>query len=124
MSKINKKKIQEDFKISRFHFRRYKKRQGNSKRKHPKLIVYENKNQFGYMGLTHSKSKGSKHKNIKLSYNPEFISNGERSKEPAYLRKKIEYDKKKNFGGREKSYILHPQDRAEIERYLRKHKKR
>lgn len=106
----------------KFHFRRYKKKQGKSKERHPKLIVDEDGNKYGFMGLTSNKFKGKGHKNIPLKYNPD-LREKDKSKH-SYLRRKIEYDKKKNFGGRLKYYALHPDDRKLIEDYVSKRKKK
>ena len=106
-----------------FKFRRYKKKQGNLRVKHPKLIVDEYDDEFGYMGLTSRKKKGRGHNNYPLRHNPEFI-NGVRKKEQSYLRKKIEYDNKKLFGDIEKNFILHEEDKNDLIPYVNKRKKK
>lgn len=53
-----------------FHFRRYKKEEGKSKKRHPKLIVDEKVSSYGYMGLTENSKKGKHHRNIPLLKNP------------------------------------------------------
>ena len=106
-----------------FKFRRYKKRQGKKKVKHPKLIVDDYKDEFGFMGLTSSKYKGRGHKNIELLDNPQS-SKGFRKKEKSYLRRKIEYDNKQLFGEIDTDYNLSKRDKKKIIEYVNKHKKR
>lgn len=101
-----------------FDFRRYKKRQGNSYERHPKLIVDEKSTQYGYMGLTESKYKGKHHRNIPIS-NPKKGDN-----RPSYLRRKIEYDTKNNFGDVLVDYRLSDEDIDKIIKYLNKHVKK
>lgn len=102
----------------KFHFRAYKKEEGKSKQKHKKLIVDE----YGYMGLTSKAKKGKGHKNIELKNNPNLKNKDPKMK--SYLRKKIEYDKKKKFGNEIKYYQLHPEDKVIIENYVQKHKRK
>ena len=102
-----------------FKFRRYKKKQGKKGVSHPKLIVDKHQNQLGFMGLTSSKSKGKRHKNIQLKTNPQ---KGNLSK--AYLRRKIEYDKEKMFDEVLKDYQLDQDDIEFIKAFVDKHKKR
>ena len=103
-----------------FSFRKYKKVEGgkNKKGKHPKLIVDENKTQFGFMGLTESRKRGH-HKNIELSKNPE-----KGNFNPAYIRKELRYDDKENFYERLKNYNLSEKDKQLILKYLEKSKKK
>lgn len=107
-----------------FHFRRYKKKQGDSRKRHPKLIVDEYGNQYGFMGLTHNSQSGKRHNNIHLDENPEIDQFGNRLSDPAYLRKKIEYDKKRNFGIKEENYYLSKNDYKKIKKYVNKHKRK
>ncbi len=109
--------------LNLYKFRRYKKKQGKKKVRHPKLIVDDYKNEFGFMGLTSRKKKGRGHNNYPLLYNPEF-KNGIRKKEPSYLRRKVEYDRKTNFGDIEKNYILHKEDKANLIPFIDKQKKK
>ena len=53
-----------------FKFRRYKKVEGGKSKKarHPKLIVEQEENTVGFMGLTESEKRGH-HKNIELDKN-------------------------------------------------------
>ena len=106
----------------KFHFRKYKKKQGKSEERHPKLIVDEDDNKYGFMGLTSNKFKGKGHKNIPLKKNPnnKAIDKSQKS----YLRRKIEYDKKKNFGARLKDYQLGSEDIVRVNDYVKKHKKK
>lgn len=106
-----------------FVFRRYKKRQGGKKARHPKLIVDETGGEYGFMGLTSSKDKGRRHKNIPLIDNPQFV-NGKRLKTKSYLRRKIEYDEKRRFGEALKDYRLSDEDRTFLIGYVKKRKKK
>jgi len=87
--------------------------------RHPKLIVDEDSIDFGFMGLTESEKKGKHHSNFPLKQNPK---KGYGSK--AYLRKKIKYDSKNNFGPRLTDYKLSSEDRKNVEEYVKRHKKR
>lgn len=106
-----------------FIFRRYKKRQGRKKARHPKLIVDESGGEYGFMGLTSSERKGKRHNNIELKKNPQF-ENGKRLKGKSYLRKKIEYDEKRRFGKALKDYRLSDEDRTFLIGYVKKRKKK
>ena len=107
-----------------FEFRRYKNKQGNKQVKHPKLIVDETDNEYGFMGLTSSRYKGRGHKNITLIDNPQFIK-GKRLSHVSYLRRKIEYDKKENFEEPLSNYSLSKIDKMFIKDYVsRKLKKK
>lgn len=109
--------------MSIFDFRRYKKKQGASKQRHPKLIVSENKTNFGYMGLTEQKYKGQNHRNLPLLDNPRIINKKKRDPRPAYLRKKIEYDKRENFSEPLNNYKLSAKDKKRVSDYLAKKSK-
>jgi len=98
-----------------FNFRRYKKKEGKSKKRHPKLIVYENSSSYGYMGLTENSKKGKHHRNIPLLKNPKKNDN-----RPAYLRRKIDYDIKDNFGNVLQDYKLSKEDKRFITDYVNK----
>lgn len=98
-----------------FNFRRYKKKEGKSKKRHPKLIVYENSSSYGYMGLTENKLRGKHHYNIPLKKNPKSKDN-----RTAYLRKQIDYDIKENFSGVLKDYNLSKEDKKFIIDYVNK----
>lgn len=98
-----------------FNFRRYKKKEGKSKKRHPKLIVDENSSSYGYMGLTEHDKKGKHHNNIPLTKNPK-----KHDTRDAYLRKKINYDTKDNFGDVLKDYKLSNEDRKYIAEYVNK----
>lgn len=102
-----------------FEFRRYKKKQGKSKKKHPKLIVDDNKDEYGFMSLTSRKQKGKGHNNIKLVKNPQ--RNNSRN---SYLRKKIEYDKKKKFTKVLNEFELSKEDKQFVIDFINKHKRR
>ena len=102
-----------------YNFRRYKKKEGKSRKRHPKLIVDEDSKMYGYLGLTENEKKGKHHRNIPLSQNPK---KGDRR--PAYLRKQIAYDIKDNFGEILKDYNLSKKDREYIENYVRQRIKR
>lgn len=102
-----------------FVFRKYDKPQGKRAIKHPKLIVDDRDDEYGFMGLTSSKKKGRGHNNIPLSANPQ---QGRKTK--AYLRRKIEYDYKELFGEILKDYKLSEIDKINLIDYIEKHKKR
>ena len=95
-------------------FRRYKKKEGNSKKKHPKLIVDDVGSNYGYMGLTENKTRGKRHYNIPIT-NPRLGDN-----RPAYLRKQIDYDTKSNFSDVLKNYNLSKKDRKFVEDFVNK----
>lgn len=105
---------------SLFSFRKYKKIEGGKtkKGKHPKLIVDENKTEFGFMGLTESNKRGH-HKNIELLKNPE-----KGNTKPAFIRKELRYDSKDNFSEILESYHLTEKDKENILNYLKKLKKK
>lgn len=90
-----------------FTFRKYKKIEGGKtkKGKHPKLIVDENENNFGFMGLTEAEKRGH-HKNIKLSKNPQKGNCNN-----AFLRKELRYDSKDSFYKKLDDYNLSSQDK-------------
>ncbi len=102
-----------------FTFHRYKKKEGDLQVRHPKLIVDEENNNWGYMGLTEQKKKGKNHYNIPLSKNPK-----KGDTRPAYLRKQINYADKKKFEKRLSNYKLSQKDLNYIYDYVEKHKKR
>ena len=106
-----------------YKFRKYLKVQGKKKLKHPKLIVDEFDEQFGFMGLTSSKYKGRGHKNIELCKNPQIIK-GFRRKDPSFLRRKIEYDFKNQFSEILDDYILSDEDKKRLKQYVELHKKK
>lgn len=106
-----------------FKFKKYKKKQGQKKVKHPKLIVDDYGNEYGFMGLTSQKRKGKGHNNYPLKYNPEIV-NGERKTEKAYLRRKVEYDNKKKFGAISKNYVLHDEDKKDLIPIVNRRKKK
>ena len=106
-----------------YKFRKYLKVQGKKKLKHPKLIVDEFDEQFGFMGLTSSKYKGRGHKNIQLGMNPQII-NGVRKKDSSFLRRKIEYDFKNQFSEILNNYILSDEDKNRLRQYVEMHKKK
>ncbi len=101
-------------------FRRLKKEEGNEKKKvkHPKLIVEEKEDKYGYMGLTSSKKKGH-HANIPLVKNPQKGAKGK-----SYIRKELREDKKENFGKILENYNLSKQDKKAIIEFIEKRKKK
>jgi len=101
-----------------FTFRRYSKKQGNKNVRHPKLIVDEYGNVFGFMGLTEN-SKNGHHRNIPLSVNPK--KNDIRK---SFIRKKIDYDNKNKFSQILDNYKLSKKDKLYIIEYVNRHKKR
>lgn len=99
-----------------FKFRRYKKVEGGKgkKARHPKLIVEQEANTVGFMGLTESDKRGH-HKNIELDKNPE---QGNTNK--AYLRKEVRYADLGEFGEILQNYNLSESDKAKVIKYLEK----
>ena len=110
--------LKERKKSNLFTFRKYKKIEGGKKKrgKHPKLIVEENGDIFGFMGLTEAEKQGH-HKNIPLSKNPKRGDT-----RPAYIRKEICYDNSDNFYGILEDYNLTSKDKQAILEWLRKKK--
>lgn len=100
-------------------FRRYKKKQGKKNVRHPKLIVDSIKDEYGFMGLTSNSGKGKGHNNIKLEKNPQKTK-----KDDSFIRKNIEYDKKKMFSDILDDYNLSNKDKKYIINYVNKHKKK
>lgn len=74
------------------HFRGRKTIVKGVKKIHPNYIVGEDRNNYYSFGLTHSSSKGKKHKNYKLMRNPK---NGDNSQ--VYMRKKMESANKNEY---------------------------
>lgn len=103
---------------SLFKFRRYKKKEGKKKVKHPKLIVEENETEYGFMGFT-EESKSGHHKNIELTQNPK-----KGDTRPAYIRKELRYDITENFSEVLEDYNLSEEDKKVIIEYLNKRKKK
>ena len=58
-------------------------------------------------------------KNIELLNNPQKVNSNK-----AYLRRKIEYDKKKRFGEIDSAYSLSDSDKQRLMTYVNKHKKK
>lgn len=96
-----------------FVFRRYKKEEGgeSTKAKHPKLIVDEQNQDYGFMGLTKSPKRGN-HNNIKID-NPQ-----KNNTEDSYIRKELRYDNKKYFGEILTDYVLSEKDIEKILEFL------
>ena len=103
-----------------FTFRRYKKEEGGKTKraKHPKLIVDQTPQDYGFMGVTESAKRGH-HANIPLKQNPQKGRNS-----PAYIRKELRYDKQENFEEILKNYSLSDEDKAAILQYLENRKKK
>lgn len=103
-----------------YHFRLYKKKEGPNynKKQHPKLIVDENTNEFGFMGFTESKKRGH-HGNIPLERNPK-----RKDSRPAYLRKELRYDLKTAFDRVLSNYRLTDKDADKVAEYLSKIKRK
>ena len=101
-----------------FTFQKYRKVEGGKKKraKHPKLIVEENGNIFGYMGLTESAKRG-RHNNIPLTKNPKHGDT-----RPAYIREELRYDTSDNFYGILEDYNLSAKDKHAILAWLQKKK--
>lgn len=102
-----------------FVFRRYKKEEGgeSTKAKHPKLIVDEQNQDYGFMGLTKSPKRGN-HNNIKID-NPQ-----KNNTEDSYIRKELRYDNKKYFGEILTDYVLSEKDIEKILEFLEDKKKK
>ncbi len=98
-----------------FNFRKYKKTERG--KHHPKLIVDETPDKYGFMGLTHSPKRGN-HKNIELKHNPQKEKEGK-----AYIRKELRYDSKQNFSAVLKKYKISEEDKKFIINYLENKKK-
>ena len=111
-----------------FEFRKYKKGQGKKKQKHEKLIVDNVGCEFGFMGLTHSKTKGKGHNNFPLKDNPQLDKNFKRlpfdCEKGHYLRRKIEYDNKNNFGEPLSNFSLSKRDKKRIKDYIKDKKRK
>lgn len=103
---------------SLFKFRRYKKKEGKKKVKHPKLIVEENETEYGFMGFTEEPKSGHR-KNIELTQNPK-----KGDTRPAYIRKELRYDITENFSEVLENYNLSEEDKKAIIEYLNKRKKK
>ena len=101
-----------------YEFRKYKIKQGNKKVRHPKLIVDEYEDEYGFLGLTSRKCKGKDHNNFPLIFNPKFGNDGKRLKTNSYLRRKVEYDKKTNFTGILMDYTLSEIDKMRVNEYI------
>lgn len=103
-----------------FVFRRYKKKEGGSKKsRHPKLIVEESNTEYGFMGLTKDSHTGH-HANIPLKKNPQ-----KNNKNQSYIRKELRYDKKDSFEKEILSdYKLSAEDKKIVLDYYKKHKKK
>lgn len=86
--------------------------------KHPKLIVDDINNKYGFMGLTESEKRGH-HKNIPLKKNPQ-----KGKKEKSYLRDELRYDDKKYFGEILSDYNLSDEDIQTVMKYLERKKKK
>lgn len=99
-----------------FKFRRYKKIEGGSKKKarHPKLIVSQKGEEYGFMGLTESPKRGH-HSNIELEKNPQ-----KGNSDKAYLRKEIRYAARSNFGEILNDYNLSERDKKKVIAYIKK----
>ena len=107
-------------KTSLFKFRRYKKEEGGKvkRAKHPKLIVDEKKDNYGFMGLTESQKRGH-HRNLELKKNPQ-----KGKTKTAYLRDEVRYDNKQNFGKILEDYNLSNEDKKAVLEYLKRRKKK
>ncbi len=107
-------------KTSLFKFRRYKKEEGGKvkRAKHPKLIVDEKKDNYGFMGLTESQKRGH-HRNLELKKNPQ-----KGKTKTAYLRDEVRYDNKQNFGKILEDYNLSNEDKKAVLQYLKRRKKK
>ena len=118
--KKTKKCKSQSTKTGLFKFRRYKKEEGGKqkKAKHPKLIVDEEQDNYGFMGLTEAPKRGH-HKNIELNKNPQ---KGKSNK--AYLRDELRYDSKRNFSKVLEEYNLSEEDKLAVIEYIKKKKKK
>lgn len=97
-----------------FVFRRYKKEEGgeSTKAKHPKLIVDEQNQDYGFMGLTKSPKRGN-HNNIKID-NPQ--KNNTEDKKTTYMKKTPEIDKTNRFGSVKKGWKLSEKDKEKVKK--------
>ena len=118
--KKTKKCKSQSTKTGLFKFRRYKKEEGGKvkRAKHPKLIVDEKKDNYGFMGLTESQKRGH-HRNLELKKNPQ-----KGKTKTAYLRDEVRYDNKQNFGKILEDYNLSNEDKKAVLEYLKRRKKK
>lgn len=97
------------------HFRNRKTIVKGKKILHPNYIVGEYKNYFLSFGLTHSNSKGKKHKNYKLSKNPKI---GDDS--PSYMRKQLDNGNKNEFTSRLTNFRMSAKDDDYVDSLIEK----
>lgn len=112
-------KYKHSSKYQLFKFRRYKKFEGppDNRQQHPKLIVEETDDEYGFMGITESKKHG--HANNLPIENPQKGNTRE-----SYIRKEVRYDSKDNFFEILKNYKLTREDKKKIIAYLENRKKK
>lgn len=97
------------------HFRGHRTKNGV----HPSYIIGSRRGSYLYLGLTHKKTKGRKHKNHALSKNQKA---GDGS--VAYIIKKIEEDRKTSFTKeRYSNYRMSPVDDEYVDALISKRKK-
>ena len=103
-----------------YHFRRFKKKEGakHNASKHPKLIVDEKSDQYGYMGLTKSRKRGH-HNNIPLKKNPQKGNTVQ-----SYIRNELRYDLKSAFEDVLPDYRLSREDADMITKHLLEKRKK
>ncbi len=112
--------LQERKKSKLFTFQKYKKVEGGTKKraKHPKLIVEEKENEYGYMGLTESEKHGH-HSNIPLDENPQ-----KGRKDKAYIHTDLRHAPIDDFSGPLENYKLSSKDKKKVVEWLKQHKKK
>lgn len=87
---------------------------------HPSYIVGEERNKYYALGITHEDRKDSKHKNHKLSRNPNTLSNSTRA---SYMKKQIELATKYQFYNRLYGYRMSPEDDDYVDKLVEKKRK-
>lgn len=99
------------------HFRGRKTIVKGVKKVHPNYIVGEDRSNYYSFGLTHSPSKGKKHKNYKLSVNPK---NGDNS--PSYMRKQLDIGNKNEFTSKLTNFHMSAKDDDYVDKLIDKKK--
>lgn len=99
------------------HFRGRKTIVKGVKKIHPSYIVGEDRTNYYSFGLTHSPSKGKKHKNYKLSKNPQIGDNS-----PSYMRKQLDIGNKSEFTRKLTNFRMSHKDDDYIDKLIDKKK--
>ncbi len=87
---------------------------------HPVYVVGEERGRYLIFGITHARRKGKGHANHKLAKNPKAVDDS-----TAYIRKKIEEDRKTAFTKeRYSNYRMSPRDDEYVDALISKRKKK